>query len=206
MTGNWLQSGHRFFFCKSCRIWKFSHCPPMLPHSERMRTVCFLAVLCEVAHVNEIPCRSSSPSAAVSPKPLCYLLASVLLSSCFGHSSQTSAADSVSWLLHKRLFYSILLHGGGLCNPKYSPSSPFCTQLVDGAASLPAGADEHFSCHTMYSQWSSKDGSWCFMLACQLGIEIKTLLQIFMVGAALRTGFSWSSYLLLGRIPVILAR
>lgn len=158
-----------------------------MSRAESMRAACFLSVPCEVAHVNEIPCRSSSPSAAVSPEPLCdyYLVASVMSSSCFSLFSQSSAADSASWLVHKRWLFSTLLHGRGLCDPKYSPSSPFCMQLVDSAASSPTGADQHLSHHTLYSQLFSKDGSWSLVLAHQLGIEFKALLHILVVGSSL---------------------
>lgn len=151
-----------------------------------MRAACFLSVPCEVSHGNEIPFGSLSLSALVSPEPLCdyYLLASVMSSSCFSRSSQTSAADGASWLLYKRVLFSTLLNGEGLCDPKYSPESPLCMQLVDSAASLPGGPDQHLSHHTPRSQLFSKDGSWCFVLALQLSIEFKTLLHIFLVGSS----------------------
>ena len=140
----------------------------------------------KVAHVNEIPCRSSSPSAAVSPKPLCdyYLLASVMSSSCFSPSSQTSAADSASRLLCKRVLFSTLFHGGGLCDPKYSPSSPFCMQLVDSAASDSWSRSTPFTPHPVFSAVFK---GW-FLVLCagtSLGIEFKTLSHNFTVGSSL---------------------
>lgn len=49
------------------------------------------------------PSRSSSPSASVSPTPLCdyCLSASLVSSSCSWHSIQTSVSDSTLSLLHK---------------------------------------------------------------------------------------------------------
>lgn len=65
-----------------------------------------------------------------------------------------------------------------MCDPKYSFIFPFCMQLVESAVPLPAGADQHLSYHTLYSQLFSKEESWCFVLAHQLGIEFKTLTHL----------------------------
>jgi len=73
----------------------------------------------------------------------------------------------------------------GACVIQNTLNSPFCMQLVDIAASFPGGEDQHLSHHNLYSQLFSKDGSWCSVLALQLGLEFKTLLRIFTVRSSL---------------------
>lgn len=62
MAGNRLQNGHKASFAKIAGYEHLQtvHLCYFMSCSESMRAACFLSITCEVTHVNEISCRSSS--------------------------------------------------------------------------------------------------------------------------------------------------